>query len=189
MAIAVDLTAHAAQIGHEHGTAAASMYFDGHEARHIYEATLKGIEDGDPLILNQFPEPDLPGIWPFSYTAEDLRCELGITTNIHAEATEAFARCCGAYEDAYREAVSEEMAWQCRHHLAADNSDLARGLAMLDDDLVKLITTILGAYREGKRSYTQTVSRVMDALEAHKQRSHALADPDLAGAAVALMAS
>jgi hypothetical protein len=186
MAMAVDLTQQAARIGREHGIAAASMYFDGHEARHIYEETLKGIKNGDPLIVSQFPEPDLPGVWAFSYTADDLCAELGITTGIDAE---AFAGCCDAYDNAYRKAACEEMAWQCRHHLAADHGDLARALALLDDDLVKLIAAILADHREGKLSYPETVSRVMDALEAHKQDDHALADRDLVGAAAAPAAS
>lgn len=186
MPMAVDLTQRAARIGREHGIAAASMYFDGHEARHVYEEMLKGIKDSDPLILSQLPEPDLPGVWAFSYTADDLCAELGITTGIDAE---AFANCCDAYDNAYRQASREETAWQCRHHLAADHSDLARALAVLDDDLVKLIATILTGHRQGTLSYPETVSRVMNALEAHKQDDHALADRDLVGAATATMAS
>jgi hypothetical protein len=127
-------------------------------------------------------EPDLRGVWAFSYTTDDLRADLGISADMDTGTAETFARCCEAYEGAYRGAVTAEMAWQCRHHLAADTSDLTDALTALDDDLVKLITTILGAYREGQLSYPETVSRVMDALEAHKQRSHVLADREVVGA-------
>ena len=112
--------------------------------------------------------------------------ELGIATGADAK---AFTSCCDAYDNAYRQATREEMAWQCCHHLAADHSGLDRALAVLDDDLVKLIATILAGHRDGTLSYSETVLQVMDALEAHKQDDHALADRDLVGAAPATVVS
>lgn len=41
--------------GREHGANAGEWYFDGNTEDATYSAVLKGIEDGDPQVLDTFP--------------------------------------------------------------------------------------------------------------------------------------
>ena len=41
--------------GREHGANAGEWYFDGNTSEATYSAVLKGIEDGDPAVLDTFP--------------------------------------------------------------------------------------------------------------------------------------
>ena len=46
--------------GYEHGKTAGTWVFDGNTPQATYAAVLQGIEDGDPMVLDQLPQPD-PG--------------------------------------------------------------------------------------------------------------------------------
>ena len=45
------------------GRAAASWVFDGNTKDATYREVLKGIEDGDPEVMDRFRTPDLSGEW------------------------------------------------------------------------------------------------------------------------------
>ncbi len=51
----------AEQEGYDHGVAAGSWLFDGNRSEDAARRLLKGIEDGDPEILDQLPESPLSG--------------------------------------------------------------------------------------------------------------------------------
>ena len=76
----------AAEISNEHGINAAAWWEQdtlggratGEYARYTAETVLKGIEDGDPEIVDSLPYPDLSGQWADSYSSHDLLEELGV---------------------------------------------------------------------------------------------------------------
>lgn len=41
--------------GREHGANAGEWYFDGNTSEETYRTVLRGIEDGDPMVLDTFP--------------------------------------------------------------------------------------------------------------------------------------
>lgn len=93
----------AREIGTDHGRTAASWVFDGNTDRETYETFRRGMEDGDPEILDRIPAADLSGQWAEGYTVADL-----------------MADCCGgntddpdeiiaAYEDAFTAAATAEV--------------------------------------------------------------------------------
>ena len=55
------LTQEAAKAGREQGAAAASWYFDGNTPDEMYLRVARGIEDGDPEVLDSFPSSPLSG--------------------------------------------------------------------------------------------------------------------------------
>lgn len=68
-------------MGADHGKSAASWYFDGNTTAETYTAVLKGIEDGDPAILDTFPSAPLSGEWAGEPTPRSVLDELGIDDN------------------------------------------------------------------------------------------------------------
>src|SRR5215216_5766452 len=75
----------AAKIGREHGANAASWWEQDalggratHDTRYTAEAVLKGLEDGDPAILDSLPQPDLSGQWADGYSSQDLLSDIGL---------------------------------------------------------------------------------------------------------------
>jgi hypothetical protein len=107
----------ARKMGAEHGQNAASWYFDGNTTDETYRRVLKGIEEGDPEILDTFPSSPLSGEWADDPTPTTLFRDLGL--DAHAEATfnpEAFDEVCSAYEDGFYEAVSHEIERVARPH-------------------------------------------------------------------------
>lgn len=72
-------TKQAAEIGRKHGHSAATWVFDGNTPRETYAHVLKGIEGGDPLVLDAYRVPDLSGEYMSdSYSERDLAEEIGI---------------------------------------------------------------------------------------------------------------
>ena len=68
------------QQGYQDGTAAGTWVFDGNTTTETYAAILAGIEDGDPMILDQLPQP------PADASAEYA---LAFTTGVEHEVTRA----------------------------------------------------------------------------------------------------
>src|SRR3954464_12292708 len=62
----------AAELGELEGKAAASWVFDGNTTEETYRDFLKGIEDGDPMVLNMLPSSDLSGEWAGATTPSEL---------------------------------------------------------------------------------------------------------------------
>ena len=104
--------AHAAEISNEHGINAAAWWEQdtlggratGEYARYTAETVLKGIEDGDPEIVDSLPYPDLSGQWADSYSSHDLLEELGVNdgdASFHDGLTDKSS----TYEMAFTQAV------------------------------------------------------------------------------------
>jgi hypothetical protein len=77
--MAETLAERAAKIGAEHGKSAAGWVFDGNTSRETYERVLKGIESGDPAVLDAYNVPTLSAEYMSDgYGERDLAEELGI---------------------------------------------------------------------------------------------------------------
>ena len=128
------LLAEAAKIGAEHGegTAAFQQQYlvggrvtDGSEratATHI----LKGLEDGDPEVLDALPHPDLSGQWADGYTPNQLAedCELDEwVKEFGEEADDCVDDLCTAYEEAFQDAAQEEVIRFCKAALGKRRKD------------------------------------------------------------------
>ena len=73
---AASITAEAASLGRDAGKAAASWMFDGNTPEDAYRAVLRGIDDGDPAILDAHPVPGLSA--GGGYREADLARDLGL---------------------------------------------------------------------------------------------------------------
>jgi hypothetical protein len=61
----------------ENGKAAASWIFDGNTTQAEYARVLKGIEDGDPEVMDAYREPDLSGEFAGDYSEDQLMADAG----------------------------------------------------------------------------------------------------------------
>ena len=109
----------AASIGSAHGFNAATWY----DASN-WSAVLRGIEDGDPAILDTFPMADLSGQWADTMTGPALWDEVcnavGVDSERHGRLYTALADCfsdvCEAYESAFARACNDEIERTARFH-------------------------------------------------------------------------
>jgi hypothetical protein len=104
------LVAKAEELGREAGKAAASWVFDGNTPEDAYQRVLRGIDDGDPAILDEI-EP--PAIGPAAgYDQDDLARDLGIE---HGD--RALPRAASAYADAFTDSFWHEVERTAREHV------------------------------------------------------------------------
>ena len=105
----------AREIGREHGENAASWVTDGNTSEETYAALLRGIEDGDPMVLDMLPAPDLSGEWADGYTPDRLSADVGWLpepgTHDHYD---WLGELCAAYEEAFTEAAEEAVIAACQ---------------------------------------------------------------------------
>lgn len=107
------LTAHATKLGTQHGTNAgewATQNMSDDTARWW----LKGIEDGDPEVLDTMPGAPLSGEFAGSYDMHALYRDLEVSMWDDTDDGEL----CTAYEDAHGAAVHAEIERRARHQLA-----------------------------------------------------------------------
>lgn len=102
----------ARNIGRDHGRNAASWYFDGNTDRATYERVGKGIDEGDPEILDDLPAPDLSGQWADGYTNTDLLRDCGVPVFRGANAI------FDAYEEGFVDGVHHEIRREIAYHLS-----------------------------------------------------------------------
>jgi hypothetical protein len=103
------VVARAEELGRDAGKAAATGVFDGNTPEDAYQRVLRGIEDGDPAVLDAI-EP--PAIGPASgYTADDLARDLGIDPR-----DRAVRRAVSAYADAFTGGFWQETERAAREH-------------------------------------------------------------------------
>ena len=103
------VVAKAEELGRDAGKAAASQVFDGSTPDEAYQRVLRGIEDGDPAVLDPV-EP--PAIGPAAgYTEDDLARDLGIDPR-----DRALPRAVSAYEDAFTGSFWQETERAARDH-------------------------------------------------------------------------
>ena len=97
--------AHAEELGRDAGQAAASRVFDGDTPVDAYRRVLRGIEEGDPAVLDAI-EP--PAIGPAAgYGQDDLGTEPG---------DPALPRAVSAYADAFTGSFWQETERAAREH-------------------------------------------------------------------------
>jgi hypothetical protein len=106
-------TQEAATLGREAGEAAASWYdiTDDNAA-----AILRGIEDGDPAVLDTFPSP-LSGEWAGDPLPRNI--VLAVGADVAQLSPEDEDEILTAYEDAYYEAAADEIERRARYHSEA----------------------------------------------------------------------
>ncbi|MEV4575946.1 hypothetical protein AB0K16_22140 [Nonomuraea jabiensis] len=110
----MDIMTRARELGTDHGKEAAAWYFDGNTPEYTYRRVLKGIEDGDPEVLDTFPTHGLSGEMADGFSARDLEIALGINPD---DESEDFGDVCDAYEEAFNTAVETEIARVARIHV------------------------------------------------------------------------
>ena len=64
---------------YEAGEAAGSWVIDGNTTEETMQTLRRGIEDGDPMILDSLPTPQWGGEWADEPTYEALATEAGLT--------------------------------------------------------------------------------------------------------------
>lgn len=117
------LTERAAEFGRRHGTNAGNAVFDGNTSRRTYMATLKGIEDGDPQVMDAYNPPNLSGEFGDDFSEADLLEALGLADLVIPASEvdaheELVSECCQAYDDAASEAFWAEIERVCRYQLS-----------------------------------------------------------------------
>jgi hypothetical protein len=104
--------AYARAEGTQDGLAAASWYFDGNTTTETHARVLKGLEDGDPAVLDTLPSPDLSGEWADVRSGPQLVAEAAEEAGLEAYSEivqDAFSEICDAYETAFSEAAQDEI--------------------------------------------------------------------------------
>lgn len=94
----------ARQLGQDAGEAAASWVFDGNTTREQYVRILKGIDDGDPEILDSLPTPNLSGEWADDPTPRSVLEELGVDPEDDALAPDLLS--------IWEQAASDAVVWE-----------------------------------------------------------------------------
>jgi len=103
------VVAKAEELGRDAGKAAAGWVFDGSTPGEAYQRVLRGIDDGDPAVLDAV-EP--PAIGPAAgYTEDDLARDLGIDPR-----DRALHRAVSAYADAFTRSFWQETERAARDH-------------------------------------------------------------------------
>lgn len=107
-----DVMRAARKAGREAGQAAASWAHDGNTQRSWYERTLKGIQDGDPAVLDQFNLPNLSGEYADDPTPQRLAEDIGIEPD-----DERLDDACAEWENESATAFWEALERECRQAL------------------------------------------------------------------------
>ncbi len=103
------IVAAAEELGRDAGQAAASWVFDGNSPEDAYQRVLRGIEDGDPAVLDVIEQPAIgPGA---GYDEDDLARDLGIEPG-----DRALPRAVSAYADAFTGSFWQETERAAREH-------------------------------------------------------------------------
>lgn len=69
------------RVAQANGKAAASWVFDGNTNRETYAHVLKGIEDGDPEVMDSIRTPSLSGEFADDYSEAQLMSDIGWVPN------------------------------------------------------------------------------------------------------------
>jgi hypothetical protein len=102
----------ARRMGEERGREIASWYFDGNTTDETYAAVPRGIEDGDPEILDTLPSSPLSGEWAGDPLPADVLEALEVS-----EEDDAADEYLSAYEDGFSQASADEIEKTCLTHL------------------------------------------------------------------------
>lgn len=113
--------ARATEIGREHGENAAAWWeqdaIGGRASGDVTAAArrvLAGIEDCDPMILDNLPAPDLSGEWAGGYTPDRLYEDCDVDAASLEAALNLDNELCDAYDVAFGEACDAAIVKACR---------------------------------------------------------------------------
>ena len=112
-----EILAQAKKDGKYAGKRAASWVFDGNTNEETYRRFLKGIEDGDPMVLDSVNEPNLSGEYAGDPTSQSLAEEYGLDQD-DARYEWLSDKMCTAWEEASSNAFWWELERVCRYQLA-----------------------------------------------------------------------
>lgn len=101
-----------ARDGYEAGAAAGSWVIDGNTPDETCARILRGLEDGDPEVIDSLPSSPLSGEWAGDSTPRDILAAVDVDEE--DERAEDLLR---AYEDAYSVGVSREVEFACLYRL------------------------------------------------------------------------
>lgn len=106
----------ARKLGGQHGSAAAGWYFDDCRdlQREDYLKVIKGIQDGDPAILDTFVSADLSGQYADGMTPKRLFEEVGANK---WQSENAGDEICETYEQAFNDVYAACVEQNCRELL------------------------------------------------------------------------
>ncbi len=112
------LEVRAREMGEDHGRAAASWYFDGNTSTETYRTVLRGIDDGDPMILATFPSAPLSGEWSDSPTPASVLADLGFDSEDDSEDYDRVSDILNAYEDGFYTASTDAIERVARYQVS-----------------------------------------------------------------------
>ena len=101
----------------------------GTKAYDIATTTLKGLEDGDPAVLDTLPRCDLSGEWagertPRTLLEDEIECDWEeICEDIGLDPMETQEAVSDAYETAFNDAVSDEIQLMCLNYTQPEKED------------------------------------------------------------------
>ena len=108
-----EVLARATELGADAGRAAASWVFDGNTSDATYREVLRGLEDIDPMILDQFNVPNLSGEYADDPTPASLAEDLDLDPEADEDLLE---EACQVWEDLASAAFWEEVERVARLH-------------------------------------------------------------------------
>ena len=103
----------ARRMGEERGREIAAWYFDGNTTPETYAAVLKGLDDGDPMVLDTLPCSPLSGEWAGDPVPADVLSALDVSND--DDAADEYLT---AYEDGFSQAAADEIEQTARKMLA-----------------------------------------------------------------------
>lgn len=101
--------------GMQDGRAAGSWFFDGNTEDITFQIVLKGIEDGDPAVMDSFPSSPLSGEWADDLTPAQLFEDLDMSGE--EDYADDVLR---AFEDAFSSAAHDEIERVARYQTAPE---------------------------------------------------------------------
>jgi len=104
--------------GRDAGRNAASWCFDGNTTDATYRYVLKGLEDGDPAVLDTYSAPNLSGEWADAPTPQSLAEDYDLDTTNDPDSTR-LDEACSVWEDAASEAFWKELERTARYYVEA----------------------------------------------------------------------
>jgi hypothetical protein len=123
-------TDEAREYGRQQGEAAASWFFDGNTEEETVRAVLRGIEDGDPVVLDRLPYCDLSGQWADEPVPTTVLNDLGITVEqgeeghgfLVVEDYDEVSDIVAVYEDSFNEGMVLAVEKDARDRLGIPDS-------------------------------------------------------------------
>jgi hypothetical protein len=110
----------ATALGASHGRNAAAWWEPHPEMKWDPAAVLKGIEDGDPQVLDTLPYLDLSGQWADGPNEQSILAEILDEEELEPEEADELVE---LYRDAYDEAVCVAVESFCRRMVKASSND------------------------------------------------------------------